>query len=99
MLMDRSKLQELGKRLRAERLKRNDLQAAFAVRVGVSVPTLHKMELGDPTVQIGAWVNALEVLNRLDDLDALLQPSEDLFAKYEQSQVKERKRASRRKTP
>ena len=55
-------LNELGARLRAERLARNEPQARFAARLGVSVPTLRRMEQGDPTAQIGHWLVALELL-------------------------------------
>lgn len=88
------KLEVLGARLKAERLKRNEQQAKFASRIGVSVPTLRKMESGDPTVQIGYWATILYILDRSDDLDAILAPQEDLFAKYELLKKPSRMRAS-----
>jgi transcriptional regulator with XRE-family HTH domain len=88
-------LKNLGFRLRGERLKRNDSQSVFAARVGVSVPTLRKMEAGDPTVMIGNWVSALDVLERVKDLNAVLAEPEDLFAKYDQN-TSPRHRASKR---
>ena len=75
-----TKLQTLGARLRAERLRRNDTQAMFAARIGVSIPTVRKMECGDPSVVVGYWVIALDLLDRIGDLDAVLAPPEDLFA-------------------
>jgi transcriptional regulator with XRE-family HTH domain len=96
MLLLETKLQNLGSRLRAERLRRNETQALFAARIGVSVPTLRKMESGDPTVMVGYWSTALEVLDRAGDLDAILSEPEDLFAKYEQMKAPSRRRASRR---
>jgi transcriptional regulator with XRE-family HTH domain len=96
MLHNDTKLQNLGSRLRAERLRRNETQALFAARIGVSVPTLRKMESGDPTVMVGYWSTALEVLDRAADLDAILAEPEDLFAKYEQMKAPSRRRASRR---
>ena len=91
-----TRLQKLGSRLRDERLRRNETQALFAARIGVSVPTLRKMESGDPTVLIGYWSAALEVLDRAGDLDAILAGPEDLFAKYALMQTPSRRRASRR---
>ena len=91
-----TKLQALGARLRAERLKRNDTQAMFAARIGVSVPTVRKMECGDPSVIVGYWVVALDLLDRTEDLDAVLAPPEDLFAKYDYAQVRTPLRASRK---
>jgi transcriptional regulator with XRE-family HTH domain len=90
------KLLKLGARLKAERLKRNEPQALFAARIGVSVPTLRKMESGDPTVQIGYWATALGILDRSGDLDSILAVSEDLFAKYEAINKPSRIRASGR---
>lgn len=91
------KLKALGSRLRAARLKRDEAQAIFAARVGVSVPTLRKMEEGDPSVIIGSWSKALEILDRWDDWDALLLEDEDLFEKYERIHTQPtRRRASRR---
>jgi len=90
-------LQSLGARLREERLRRNESQAVFAARIGVSIPTLKKMESGNPTVQIGNWVTALDVLDRIKDLDNLLPKPEDLFARYEVMNTPLRRRASRRR--
>ena len=91
------KLKALGSRLRAERLKRDETQSIFAARIGVSIPTLHKMEAGDPTVIIGSWSRALEILDRREDWDALLREDEDLFEKYERLHAPPpRRRASRR---
>jgi transcriptional regulator with XRE-family HTH domain len=95
MLADTTKLKSLGTRLHDERLKRNETQATFAARIGISVPTLRKMEAGDPAVLIGYWATALELLDRAGDLDALLAVPDDLFAKYERQNVSVRKRASR----
>ncbi len=96
MFQVNEKLQRLGVRLRGDRLRRNDTQAIFAARIGVSVPTLRKMEFGDPSVLIGHWCAALDVLDRAGDWDAVLAEPEDLFIKYEQVKVPLPRRASRR---
>ena len=96
MLQIDEKLQSLGSRLRAERLRRNDTQAIFSARLGISVPTLRKMESGDPGVLVGYWLAALNVLDRAGDLDAVLAAPEDLFAKYDQMKTALPRRASRR---
>lgn len=98
MSLVEQKLQNLGSRLRNERLRRNETQAVFAARIGVSTPTLRKMEAGDATVLIGHWAAALDLLDRVGDLDAILAETEDLFARYEQMKTPVRRRASR-KTP
>ncbi len=65
-------LTAFGRRLRASRVERNQTMAVFAARIGVSVPTLRAMERGAPTVQVGAWANALWALDRLEDFATLL---------------------------
>ncbi len=89
-------LKALGARLRAERLRRNETQQVFAARIGVSVPTLYKMESGDHRVQLGHWAVALDLLGHVADIDRLLAPQESLFARYEQAQQPKRQRASRK---
>ncbi|MEI8122216.1 MAG: helix-turn-helix transcriptional regulator [bacterium] len=90
------RLQKLGVRLRAERLRRNDTQTIFAARIGVSVPTLRKMEQGDPSVLVGYWAAALEAIDKAGDLEKVLAEPEDLFAKYDQMKVTLPQRASRK---
>jgi transcriptional regulator with XRE-family HTH domain len=96
MSLVEQKLQDLGSRLRNERLRRNESQAVFAARIGVSAPTLRKMEVGDSTVLIGHWATALDVLDRTGDIDVILAETEDLFAKYEKTKTPVRRRASRK---
>jgi len=93
-------LRMMGKRLREARLARNEPQARFAARIGVSVPTLRKLEQGDPNVAVGAFVEALWVLDRLDDLDAVLAPGKSLFDRMdrmENNSSAARQRASKRR--
>lgn len=89
---------QLGKRLKAARLERDDTQKEFVIRIGVSVPTLQKMEQGNPTVALGTWVKALDVLSKLDELDKLLTPRESLAQRYAVYQkTKGRQRASKKR--
>lgn len=90
-------LKALGARLRGERLRRNETQHVFAARIGTCVPTLLKMESGDPNVKLGFWIAALDILDHGSDLNQLLAPAEDLFAKYEQTKKPQRQRASRKR--
>jgi len=88
-------LAALGQRLRAHRLERNETMAVFAQRIGVSSGTLRAMEHGAETVQIGAWVRALWVLDRLDDLNAVLIRRQSLLDQVRAPQTRSRQRASR----
>ncbi len=91
-----SVLQQLGDRLRAERLARNESQTRFAARIGVSVPTLRRMEQGDTTAQIGHWLTALTLLGRIADAEALLAPRYSLFDAAAQAEKPVRQRARRK---
>ena len=92
----RQYLSELGLRLRTLRLARNDTMAVFAQRLGVSAGTLRAMEHGAATVQIGAWVKALWVLDHLDDLSGVLAQKPSLLEQVRAPHSSVRQRASRR---
>lgn len=85
-------LVSLGTRLRAERLVRNDSQARFSARIGVSVPTLRRLEQGDASAQIGHWLRAFEVLGRLHEIEALLGAHTSLFAAEPEPPLRQRAR-------
>lgn len=89
-------LSELGIRLKTLRLARNDTMAVFAQRLGVSAGTLRAMEHGVGTVQIGAWVKALWVLDHLDDLNGLLAQKASLLDQARAPRTRVKQRASRR---
>ncbi|MEW6490003.1 MAG: helix-turn-helix domain-containing protein [Thermodesulfobacteriota bacterium] len=90
-------LRALGARLRQARLARNEPQHRFALRLAVSVPTLRKLEQGDPAVGLGVLAEALAVLGRLEDLSGVLAPPRDLFARWEAEQRPRRQRARTRR--
>lgn len=69
----------LGERLRDWRIRANQTQKDFAARIGVSIPTLRRMERGDPATSIGAWVAAILVLDRRRDVQDLLREQKPLF--------------------
>ncbi|NEX15102.1 MAG: hypothetical protein C1943_00325 [Halochromatium sp.] len=83
-------LNALGERLRRRRLAACEPQLRAAARIGVSLPTYRKLEQGDPTAQIGAWVRALRLYGNLSDLWLLLP--ESLFERDLQRQRAPRQR-------
>ena len=87
-------LRQLGARLRALRLERNDTMAVMAERLGVSERTVRALEEGRPTVQIGTWLHALWLFDELRPLEGLLQPRQSLLDRVRRKS--ERQRASRR---
>jgi transcriptional regulator with XRE-family HTH domain len=90
-------LAELGRRLRAARIERDDTMDVFAQRLGVSVGTIRAMERGAPTVHIGVWLKALWVFDELDNLRNVLAPRESLLERVRAQEKGRRRRASRRR--
>jgi transcriptional regulator with XRE-family HTH domain len=61
----------LGSRLRTARLRRRLPLNEVASRVGVSRPTLRKLEDGDPAVSLGVLIRTLTVLGLATDTDSI----------------------------
>lgn len=64
-------IKALGQRLRAARMRRAMTQEVMAERVGVSVPTLAKLENGEPSTSLATMLRALTVLGLADDIDLI----------------------------
>lgn len=73
-------LAQLGNDLAIARKRRQQSLRDWAVRLNVSIPTLVKMEKGDPTVSVGVYATALWLIKRQDALRALADPQYDLVA-------------------
>ena len=61
-------LRKLGENLSIARSRRRESQRAWATRLGVSVPTLIRMERGDPGVGAGIYVTALWLMGTVSGL-------------------------------
>lgn len=70
-------LKQLGENLAVARVRRRESQRVWAKRLGVSVPTLIRMERGDPGIGIGILATALWMLGRAQELPALADPGTD----------------------
>ena len=70
-------LQTLGENLAIARVRRREPQRAWAKRLGISVPTLIRMERGDPGVSVGIYATALWLMGRVNALPAIAAPAED----------------------
>ena len=77
----------LGKRLRAARLRRKMTQPMLAERVGVSVPTIGKLEDGDPSTSMATMLRVLTVLGLAEDID-LLAAQDTLGRSLQDSELK-----------
>jgi len=87
-------LRQLGDNLAVARKRRKESQRAWAGRIGVSIPTLIRMEKGDPGVSMGAYATALWLMGRVQVLGELADPATDLAA-LEQDVRAARQRAVR----
>jgi len=70
-------LEQLGENLAIARVRRRETQRAWAKRLGVSIPTLIRLEHGDPGIGIGIVVTALWMLGRAQALPDLAGPEHD----------------------
>lgn len=70
-------LRALGENLAIARVRRRESQRAWAKRLGVSVPTLIRMERGDPGVGAGIYATALWLIGTVKGLPDLAAPEAD----------------------
>lgn len=70
-------LRGLGENLAIARIRRRESQRTWAKRLGISVPTLIRMERGDPGVSAGIYATALWLMGRVNVLASVAAPAED----------------------
>jgi transcriptional regulator with XRE-family HTH domain len=70
-------LKTLGENLAIARARRKEPQRAWARRLGISVPTLIRMERGDPGVGMGIYATALWLVGRVQSLPEAADPGSD----------------------
>jgi hypothetical protein len=70
-------LEKLGADLAVARLRRKESLKTWAARMGVSIPTLQRLEAGDPSVGIGIVATALWLIQRDDQLGLIAAPETD----------------------
>jgi hypothetical protein len=73
-------LRRLGADLTTARKRRKQSLREWSQRMSVSVPTLMRMEKGDPAVSAGIYASALWLINRQDALAQVADPQHDLAA-------------------
>jgi transcriptional regulator with XRE-family HTH domain len=73
-------LRLLGENLAIARKRRREPLKSWAQRIGVSEPTLMRMEKGDPSVSMGVYATALWLISRSKSLPELAAPEHDLGA-------------------
>lgn len=70
----------MGHAIRVARLRRRQAAADLAGRIGVSLPTLRKLEHGDPGVSLGVFATAAWVLGLLPAVREAMMPENDKAA-------------------
>ena len=70
-------LRKLGENLAIARVRRKEPQRLWAKRLGVSIPTLIRMEKGEPGVGMGIYATALWLMGRARALPELADPKHD----------------------
>jgi transcriptional regulator with XRE-family HTH domain len=93
-----SALAALGEHLALARVRRKESQRQWALRIGISVPTLIRMERGDPSVSVGVYVTALWLLGLSGALSSIASPDKDLRALEADVRAASRTRAARKQT-
>jgi transcriptional regulator with XRE-family HTH domain len=73
-------LRQLGANLAIARKRRKESQRSWAMRIGVSQPTLIRMEQGEATVNMGVYASALWLMGRVQALPDVAAPAADLGA-------------------
>lgn len=70
-------LEKLGADLAVARLRRKESLRVWADRLGITIPTLRRLEAGDPTISVGILATALWLINRDGELGQLAAPEHD----------------------
>jgi transcriptional regulator with XRE-family HTH domain len=73
----RAAIEKLGADLAVARLRRGESQRTWAKRMGVSTPTLQRLEAGDPGISLGILATALFLINKDGQLSKLAAPESD----------------------
>lgn len=77
------------------RKRRKETQAQWAKRLGVSQPTMARIERGDPSVSMASYVMCMWLINQAHGLADLIAPQNDL-ASLEQEVARTRPRSTAR---
>ena len=70
-------LRRLGEELAVARIRRKETQRLWSKRLRVSIPTLIRMEQGDPSVSMGVYATALWMVGRVEAVSELADPQRD----------------------
>lgn len=86
----------LAQNIAIARKRRGETQAQWASKLGVSVPTVARIERGDPSVAVASYVMCMWLINQAEGLADLVAPLND-HAALEREVSKVRSRQQKRK--
>ena len=93
----RHSIKALGENISMARRRRRQTQADLAARMMVSLPTVRRMERGDPSASIAIYYTALWALGLLPDVRGIAKPEDDKPAQLlDLERIPERVRHARR---
>ena len=93
----RQSIAEMGGNISTARRRRRQTQAQLAARMMVSLPTVGRVEKGDPSVSIAIYYTALWALGLLKDVRGIARPDGDQSAQLlDLERLPERVRHARR---
>ena len=91
-------LRELGENLALARKRRQQSLKSWSQRIGVSEPTLMRMERGDPTVSMAVYATVLWLMGRDSALPDLAAPEHDRGALEQSLRVAKQRAVKKRPT-
>lgn len=91
-----AQLRDLGENLAIARKRRREPMKTWAQRIGVSEPTLMRMEKGDPSVSLGVYATALWLMGRSQAVADLAAPEHDQGALEDAVRVAKNRAVRRR---
>lgn len=91
---------QLGQNIAIARKRRAESQAQWARRLGVSQPTMARIERGDPAVSMASYVMCMWLINQAQGLAELISPLNDHAAlDKEVAKVRTRRQPARPAQP
>ena len=95
-------IERLAQHIVIARKRRKETQAQWAKRLGVSQPTMARIERGDPAVAMASYVMCMWLINPSAALSDLIAPSQDTMAlehEVARAQARRPKRAPPKVSP
>lgn len=71
-------IEQLAHNIVIARKRRKETQAQWAQRLGVSQPTMARIERGDPSVAMASYVMCMWLINQAEGLADLVAPHKDM---------------------